>query len=104
MQKPAPSAATPNPIDMPITLMERAACAGATAADTAQAIMFTTKLWAVLIEDVMGPQNALPRELRAQIVSIGIWILRDLERIRDDPTKDFADVIEVSRAIQKGLQ
>lgn len=91
-------------LDRSIQLMERIDTPGATPADSARAIVFTTKLWAVLIEDLMAPDNALPRELKAQIVSIGIWILRELEHIRDNPGRRFDDVIDVSRAIQKGLQ
>lgn len=91
-------------LDWSIQLMQRIDHPGATPADAARAIVFTTKLWAVLIEDLMAPGNALPRELRAQIVSIGIWILRELEHIRDSPGRRFDDVIDVSRAIQKGLQ
>jgi flagellar protein FlaF len=90
-------------LDRSIAMMEFAATREATPADIASAIVFTNKLWTVLIEDLAAPDNGLPRELRAQIVSIGIWILRELERIRGDDKANFGDLIEVSRAIRKGL-
>ncbi len=90
-------------LDRSIAMMERAASAEATPADIAGAILFTNKLWTVLIEDLATPDNGLPRELRAQIVSIGIWILRDLERVRNEDNASFVDLLEVSRAIRKGL-
>jgi flagellar protein FlaF len=89
--------------DRSISLMELAASEGATPTDAANAIVFTNKLWAVLIEDLAAPDNGLPRELRAQIVSIGIWILRELEGIRTEPSRGFDDVVQVSRAIRDGL-
>ena len=70
---------------------------------TAQGMSMSAWLERMLIEDLAAPDNGLPRELRAQIVSIGIWILRELERIRGDDKANFGDLIEVSRAIRKGL-
>lgn len=90
-------------LDRSIMMMELATSADATPADIAGAILFTTKLWTVLIEDLAAPDNGLPRELRAQLVSIGIWILKELERVRNGDAASFDDLIEVSRAIQKGL-
>jgi flagellar protein FlaF len=91
-------------LDRSIAMMELAMTSEAMPADIAGAIVFTNKLWTVLIEDLAAPDNGLPRELRAQIVSIGIWILRELERIRSEDNKpSFGDLIEVSKAIRKGL-
>jgi len=90
-------------LDQSIMLLERAGAGGATGAETAEAIAFTSKLWGLLIEDLANPENALPKELKAQLVSIGIWILRELEGARTDETKGLADVIVVSKAIRDGL-
>jgi flagellar protein FlaF len=90
-------------IDRSIGLMEQAESSGAGSVDAAKAIVFTSKLWAVLIEDLAAPSNGLAKELRAQIVSIGIWILREIERIRSGEKTSFADLIQVSRAIREGL-
>lgn len=90
-------------LDRSITLMERAdACAGEPLARNS-AIYFTGKLWTILVEDLANSDNGLPRELRAQIISIGIWVLRELESIRGDGTRGFKDVIDVSRAIRDGI-
>ncbi|MBN9267041.1 MAG: flagellar biosynthesis regulator FlhF, partial [Hyphomicrobium sp.] len=48
-------------------------------------------------------ENGLPKALKAQLVSIGIWILRELESARTDDAKGFEDVIVVSKAIRDGL-
>jgi flagellar protein FlaF len=77
--------------------------ANATPSARAAAVSFAFKLWTLLLEDLAAPSNALPKDLRAQIISIGIWVLRELESIRNEPTKQFTDVIAVSKAIKDGL-
>ncbi len=90
-------------LDQSILLMEQASAVGATGAQAADAIAFTTKLWALLVEDLANPDNGLPKALRAQLVSIGIWILRELERLRTDGAQEFTDIVAVSKAIRDGL-
>ena len=89
--------------DQSILLREQASAGGASPAQAAEAIAFTSKLWTLLVEDLANPDNGLPKELRAQIVSIGIWILRELERLRTDGPQDFMDIVAVSKAIRDGL-
>jgi flagellar protein FlaF len=90
-------------LDQSISMLELAMSSDAPLPAAAEAIAFTSKLWAILIEDLADTDNGLPKELRAQLVSIGIWILRDLERARTDGPIDFTDVIAVSKAIRDGL-
>jgi flagellar biosynthesis activator protein FlaF len=90
-------------LDQSILLLEQAGAKGASSVQAAEAIAFTSKLWTVLVEDLANPENGLPKELRAQIVSIGIWILRDLEQARTDENHNFSDVVAVSKAIRDGL-
>ena len=90
-------------LDQSIELLEQAIAPGAPVSASAEAIAFTGKLWGVLVEDLASPENGLPKALKAQLVSIGIWILRELEAARTDEAKGFADVIVVSKAIRDGL-
>ncbi len=90
-------------LDQSILLLEQAATPGAPLASAAEAIAFTSKLWSLLIEDLASANNGLPKQLRAQLVSIGIWILRELEAARTDEAKGLSDVIVVSKAIRDGL-
>jgi flagellar protein FlaF len=90
-------------LDQSISLLEQASADGASPVQAAEAIAFTGKLWTLLVEDLADPHNGLPKELRAQIVSIGIWILRELERARVEGLQDFADIVAVSKAIRDGL-
>lgn len=90
--------------DESIRLMEHASDHDQDPTARAAALHFTTKLWTVLIDDLADVRNGLPRELRAQIISIGIWLLREAERLRGDASATFDDMLAVSRAIRDGLK
>lgn len=86
-----------------IELLQEAQMAGTKSRQSAEAITFTNRLWSLLMEDLAKPDNALPKELRAELISIGIWILGQLDRLRKGETDDFSPVIEVSDSIAKSL-
>jgi flagellar biosynthesis activator protein FlaF len=50
------------------------------------------------------PENDLPQTLRAELISIGLWIMREAEQIRLETSTNFKGLIEVSTAIRDGLQ
>ena len=47
-----------------------------------EAVLFVRRLWGILIEDLARPENDLPQTLRADLISIGLWIMREAEQIR----------------------
>jgi flagellar protein FlaF len=72
--------------------------------DTLEALHFCRRLWALLLEDLAHPDNALPNQLRADLISIGIWIMKEVEEIRLERSRNFKGIIDVTRAIAEGLQ
>ena len=54
----------------------------------------------LLAQAVMG---ALPKELRANLISIGIWILRETDKIRKGESDNIAGILEISKIIRGGL-
>ena len=48
--------------------------------------------------------NALPKELRATPISIGLWLLREAEEVRQGRSDNFEGLIEVSQIIRDGIQ
>lgn len=66
------------------------------------AINWNNQVWDVFVEDVGTEGNVLPRELRAAIVSLGIWVTRETSLIAEDKG-DVEALISVNRAIMKGL-
>lgn len=87
-----------------IQLLELAQARGRGSLESVKALLFASQLWAVLMEDLAHPENALPDDLKASIISIGIWMLRRAEDIRQGRTDDFRTMIDVSRSISQGLK
>ena len=86
-----------------IAVMEDADRDPSSAAKRTDAVVAVTRLWTSLIADLASVQNQYPNELKARIISIGLFVLRHCEAARNDETKDFAAVIEISRMLEKGL-
>ena len=87
-----------------IGLMKEAQKAEPGSCQSVEAIFFLTRLWGVLLEDLAHPENGLPAELKARLISIGIWMLKSAEAIRSGQVKDFRPLIDVSEAIYEGLK
>lgn len=86
-----------------ISLLETAKLAGTGTVEAVEALHFTSRLWSYLMEDLASDQNALPPELRAKLISIGIWILKRAEEIRNGERRDFQSLIDINRSILVGL-
>lgn len=69
-----------------------------------EAIHFMTRVWTVFVEDLGNPENALPKELRANLISIGLWLLREGEDVRQGRSDNLDGLIEVSQIIRDGMQ
>ncbi len=87
-----------------IKLMTIAQTSGIETKEAIEAMFFTSRLWTVFLEDLVLESNRLPKELKAKIISIGIWALKYLEALRHRQKKDFKPLIEVSQTILNGLQ
>ena len=87
-----------------IELLQAAEQAGVQSRETAEALHFVRRLWSLLIEDLAKPENDLPQQLRADLISVGLWIMREAEQIRLEKSSNFKGVIEVSTTIRDGLQ
>lgn len=87
-----------------IDLLTAARDAGANTMQAIEALRFTNRLWTTFIEDLGSPDNALPKELRANLISIGLWLLREAEEVRQGRSDNFDGLIEVSQIIRDGIQ
>jgi flagellar protein FlaF len=67
------------------------------------ALDWNRRLWSTLATDCADPDNALPNPVRAQIISISIWVARHTSAVmRREET--IEPLIDVNRAIMQGLQ
>ncbi|NJO21879.1 MAG: flagellar biosynthesis regulator FlaF [Sphingomonadales bacterium] len=90
-------------IERSIELLQAADKAGAQSREAVEALHFVRRLWAILVEDLAKSENDLPQKLRADLISIGLWIMREAEQIRLDKSVNFKGMIEVSESIRDGL-
>ncbi len=68
-----------------------------------EATHFVHRVWTAFLNDLANPDNQLPNELRASLISIGIWVLKENDQIRVGDSEDFDGVIEISKTIMKGI-
>ncbi len=87
-----------------IDLLEVAREKGVKSFAASEAILFVVRLWSSFIEDLADQNNELPDELRASLISIGIWILKEAEAIRQEETDNFDGLIEISEIIRDGIK
>ena len=73
-------------------------------ADRAMAAGFLQSLWGVLIEDLQSEENGLPPDLRADLVSIGLWSMHEANAVIATPQRDLSALITVNTAIRDGLR
>lgn len=91
-------------LDKAIALLEAAAKAGPESREAVDALFFLRRLWTIFLDDVVEPGNGLPEALKSQLVSIGFWMLKEIEEIRAGRSVDFAGVIEINAIIREGLK
>ena len=71
--------------------------------EAVEALLYVRRLWTYFAEQAARPDNPLPAELRAKLISIGIWILREEERIRTGESTNFGAIEDICRTIAHGL-
>lgn len=71
-------------------------------AQVMDALNWNNQVWDAFVEDVGTEGNMLPRELRAAIVSLGIWVTRETGLVSAGDG-DIDALIAVNRAIMRGL-
>ncbi|WP_404863855.1 flagellar biosynthesis regulator FlaF [Georhizobium sp. MAB10] len=91
-------------LDKSIGLLERARVAGPKSRDAIEALYFTNRVWMRFIEDLNAPDNELDLSLKANLISVGFWILRESDKIRKGESENFEGIIDISSIIRDGLK
>ena len=84
-----------------IQLLDRAEKAGPNTRQAIEALLFLRRL--CLLVDLGKSENQLPQKLRAELISVGIGVLRHADAISRGESNDFASLKEISQAIADGL-
>jgi flagellar protein FlaF len=91
-------------IEHSIELLKAAEKSGVRSREAVEALLFVHRLWGILLEDLAKPENELPQALRADLISVGLWVMREAEHIRLEKSSNFKGLIDVSQAIVEGLK
>jgi len=91
-------------LDHAIALLQRGAACGPRSPEAIEAVRFLQELWGFFIQDLTDPNNDLAGQLRADLVSIGLWVIKESDRVISEQTQSFADLIDVNMTIRDGLK
>lgn len=72
--------------------------------EAAEALYYLDRYWKILLEDLAHPENGLPGPLKASLISIGLWVLREIEALRLGRAHSFDALIEINGIIRDGLK
>ncbi len=91
-------------MDRVVELLRVARTKGPGAREVIEALYYLGRLWAIFLDDLNNPENELPDELRAGLISIGIWMNKEIARVRTGQTTDLTPMIEINEIIRDGLK
>jgi flagellar protein FlaF len=77
--------------------------AGLKGAELADAIDWNRRMWSTLAIDCMDESNQMSRELRAQIISLSLWVTRYSSQVMQEGAP-LEPLIDINRNIMQGLK
>ena len=90
-------------LDHAVALLETAALTSPGSSGESDALDFTVGLWASFIKDLAHPGNALSDRLRADLMSVGLGIIAEANRIVQGRSRDLAGLAEICAIVRDGL-
>ena len=80
-----------------------AKAANAVGSPLVEAVDWNRRLWSTLAVDCMADTNQLSKPLRAQIVSLSLWVTKYSSQVMTNGAS-LEPLIDVNRTIMQGLQ
>jgi flagellar biosynthesis activator protein FlaF len=90
-------------MDRAIELLRAAQGKPPGAREVVDALLYARRLWTIFMQDLGGAENELPPQLRAGLISIGIWMHKEIDRIRLGKANDLTAMIEINEIVRNGL-
>ena len=91
-------------MDRVIGMLREAQLKGPLSRERIDALFYLRRLWMIFLDDLKDPSNELSAQLRAGIISIGIWMMKEIDRVRSGLTDDLTPMIEINEIIRDGLK
>jgi flagellar protein FlaF len=90
-------------LDRAIGMLQAADAAGPNTGATIEALYYTRRLWNVFVGELASDENALPVEVRANLISIGIWILKEADAVQIGKSQNCAAIEHICSIVRDGL-
>lgn len=91
-------------LDQALSLLRIARNKGPGSRELIDALFYYRRLWSIFMDDLANPENELPETLRGGLISIGIWMIKEIELIRSGKATDLTAMIEITEIIRDGLK
>jgi flagellar biosynthesis activator protein FlaF len=91
-------------MDRVVEMLRAAQEKGPGSRERVEALFYLRRLWTIFLNDLNDPNNELPEQLRAGIISIGIWMMKEIERVRGGAATDLTPMIQIDELIRDGLK
>ena len=91
-------------MDRVIAMLRTAEEKGPESREGIEALFYLRRLWTIFLSDLNDPNNELPDQLRAGIISIGIWMMKEIDRVRGGAAADLKAMIQINELIRDGLK
>ena len=75
---------------------------GTELSDKFNAVLWNEKVWNTFRCDLSSPDNQLPDELKASLISLAIWVSKETNRVMDH-LADLDGLISINRQVMAGL-
>jgi flagellar biosynthesis activator protein FlaF len=86
-----------------IDLLKRLQSGGLPPPEETEALLYIRRLWAFFVQDLSSSRNGLPERLRADLISVGLWIIREADRIRQENSTDVGELVAINTIIRDAL-
>ena len=91
-------------MDRVIAMLRTAEENGPGSRERIEALFYLRRLWTIFLNDLNDPNNELPDQLRAGIISIGIWMMKEIDRVSGGAATDLRAMIQINELIRDGLK
>lgn len=90
-------------LEVAIGKLMRARDAGVLTPEAFEATALVRRIWTIFMTDLAHPENALEERTRASLISIGMWIQAELDRLDAGQSKNFSGLFDINQIIADGL-
>jgi flagellar biosynthesis activator protein FlaF len=70
-----------------------------------QALLYNRKLWTILVTSITAPNHPMPKEIRQNVATLGLFILhRTTELLAKPVPEQLTSLISINRELAAGLR